>query len=175
MRYHKLQFSGPTASESSLCFLDAVRMALAYLGKTSLVRLELWDTFEEQHSGSFEYGIRREDAIAFYEYLQSVDIPFDYDLPFRNCPKDSIPDIECFEKFVRTLPLGVYVTCAGDDILQHCFVIEVCLQPRSTFSTDMMERKLRLTPRRSSWIMSDRQYPLHAFDGSRPASDITSW
>ncbi|GMF52547.1 unnamed protein product [Phytophthora fragariaefolia] len=112
MRYYKLPFSGAMASESGLCFLDAVRMALAYMGKLSLVALELWDAFEEQHSRNLEYVIRRGDAIAFYEYLQSLDIHLDYDLLFRKRLKDSIPDIECFEVFVRTLPLRVYVTCA---------------------------------------------------------------
>ncbi|KAG6622438.1 uncharacterized protein IUM83_05454 [Phytophthora cinnamomi] len=114
-----------TASESGLCFLDAVRMALAYLGRPSLVTLEMWDDFEEHHTRSMEYGVRRGDAVAFYEYLQGLDIPLDYDLLFRKRIKGSIPDINHFKKFVQTLPLGVYVTCAGDDILQHCIVIVI--------------------------------------------------
>ncbi|KAJ8523408.1 hypothetical protein ON010_g17572 [Phytophthora cinnamomi] len=64
MKYHRVAFSGATASKSGLCFLDAVRMALVYLGRPSLVTLEMWDDFEEHHTRSMEYGVRRGDAVA---------------------------------------------------------------------------------------------------------------
>ncbi|GMF36238.1 unnamed protein product [Phytophthora fragariaefolia] len=125
MAYFKRHFAGDTASESGLCFMDALRAACFHLGQPGLVTVEMWDAFEKVHTRALTYGVKRQDVTAFFQFLQHSNVPLDYEQLRVNLLEGSVPKIARLEQFSRTLPLGTYLVSAGEDIIGHCFVVVV--------------------------------------------------